>query len=107
MHAANHHQVKCFKVDAALQQKLPTVYENACLQVNWGSKLLFVASSFFFAIASQGLGDADSTKKVMSHWSTSLPVHACFLTIGTSASHHELWAAGLDLSWILLDTRCS
>lgn len=47
--------------------------EDACLQVNWGAGLLFVASFIFFAKAvRRWLANADPTKKVMAHFVTVL-----------------------------------
>lgn len=78
MQAEMYHHRKHRMVCAALQQmySLYVLIEDACLQVNWGAKLLFAASFIFFAkAASKWLANDAFTRKVISHCSTSLPVY--------------------------------
>ena len=71
MQAEVYHHSKHQKFSATLQQTYSLVnllLEDACLQVNWGAKLLFVASFIFFAKAvRKWLANADSTEEVMPH----------------------------------------
>lgn len=80
MQAEVYHHGKHRKVSATLQQMYSLanmLIEDACLQVNWGAKLLFVASFIFFAKAvSKWLANADSTKEVMPHCFTLMLIYS-------------------------------